>query len=129
MMCEKRRKLPDERQSITHRFSVSGHKGYLNVGMYDDGLPGEVFIVMAKTGSTLSGLLDCFSIAVSIGLQHGVPMETFARKFVGQRFEPKGFATHEEIAEASSIIDYIFRWLCWKFEIDLEEAADADPTS
>ena len=115
-----RRKLPDERQSITHRFSVSGHKGYINVGMYEDGTPGEVFIVMAKTGSTVSGLMDCLSIAVSIGLQHGVPLETFARKFIGQRFEPQGFTTNPAINEASSIMDYLFRWLAAKFNITLD---------
>lgn len=116
-----RRRLPDERTGITHRFSVSGHKGYINVGMYEDGAPGEVFIVMAKTGSTISGLMDCFSIAISMGLQYGVPLEAFARKFVGQRFEPQGFTTNSEIKEATSVMDYIFQWLAAKFDIDLDE--------
>jgi len=115
-----RRRLPDERPSITHRFCVSGHKGYINVGMYEDGAPGEVFIVMAKTGSTISGLMDCFSIAISMGLQYGVPLEAFARKFVGQRFDPRGFTTNPEIKEATSIMDYIFQWLAAKFDIDLD---------
>ena len=120
MMCGHSRKLPDERASITHRFCIAGHKGYVNVGMYEDGSPGEIFIVMAKTGSTVSGLVDCFSIAISMGLQHGVPLKVFARKFVGQRFEPLGFTTNQDIHEATSIMDYIFRWLSAKFEIDLD---------
>jgi ribonucleoside-diphosphate reductase alpha chain len=111
----KRRRLPDERQSITHKFSVGGHDGYLTVGMYEDGTPGEIFIVMAKAGSTLNGVMDSFATAVSLGLQHGVPLRLFVNKFSHIRFEPHGFTKNPDIPIAKSIIDYLFRWLGIKF--------------
>jgi ribonucleoside-diphosphate reductase alpha chain len=111
----KRHRLPDERRSITHKFSVGGHDGYLTVGMYEDGRPGEIFIVMAKAGSTLSGVMDSFATAVSLGLQHGVPLELFVNKFAHVRFEPHGFTKNPDIPIAKSIIDYLFRWLGIKF--------------
>jgi ribonucleoside-diphosphate reductase alpha chain len=110
-----RRKLPSERKSITHKFSVGGHEGYLTVGMYDDGAPGEIFIKMAKEGSTLSGIMDGFALAVSISLQYGVPMRALVDKFVNARFEPSGFTGNPEIPYAKSIVDYIGRWLGGKF--------------
>ena len=111
----RRRRLPDERKSVTHKFSVAGHDGYLTVGMYEDGTPGEIFIVMAKAGSTLSGVMDSFATAVSLGLQHGVPLQLFVNKFSHVRFEPHGFTKNPDIPIAKSIVDYIFRWLGIKF--------------
>jgi ribonucleoside-diphosphate reductase alpha chain len=110
-----RRKLPNERNSITHKFSVGGHEGYLTVGKYDDGTPGEIFIKMAKEGSTLSGIMDGFALSVSIALQYGVPLRAMIDKFVNARFEPSGFTGNKEIPYAKSIIDYIGRWLGGKF--------------
>ncbi len=110
-----RRKLPDERQSITHKFSVAGHEGYITVGLFEDGLPGELFITMAKEGSTISGLMDSFATAVSYGLQYGVPLKFFVDKFSHVRFEPSGYTGHPQIPYAKSIMDYIFRWLALKF--------------
>jgi ribonucleoside-diphosphate reductase alpha chain len=111
----RRKRLPDERKSITHKFSVGGHDGYLTVGMYEDGVPGEIFIVMAKAGSTLNGVMDSFATAVSLGLQHGVPLKLFVNKFSHIRFEPHGFTKNPDIPIAKSIVDYIFRWLGVKF--------------
>jgi ribonucleoside-diphosphate reductase alpha chain len=111
----RRRRLPDERKSITHKFSVQGHDGYITVGMYDDGTPGEIFIVMAKAGSTLNGVMDSFATAVSLGLQHGVPLQLFVNKFSHIRFEPHGFTKNSDIPIAKSIVDYLFRWLGIKF--------------
>ncbi|KAA0229710.1 vitamin B12-dependent ribonucleotide reductase [candidate division KSB1 bacterium] len=110
-----RRRLPDERQSITHKFSIAGHEGYLTVGMYEDGTPGEIFVVMAKEGSVVSGLMDSFATMVSLALQYGVPLHVLVRKFQHARFEPSGFTTNREIPIAKSITDYIFRWLALKF--------------
>ena len=110
-----RRKLPDERHSITHKFSIAGHEGYITVGMYEDGKPGEIFIVMAKEGSTISGLMDAFATSISMALQYGVPLEALVEKFAHMRFEPSGFTTNPEIPIAKSITDYIFRWLASKF--------------
>jgi ribonucleoside-diphosphate reductase alpha chain len=110
-----RRKLSDERRSLTHKFSVAGHDGYIHVGMYDDGSPGELFIRMAKEGSTISGLMDAFATAVSLALQHGVPLKLLIDKFTHTRFEPSGWTGNPEIPRASSIMDYIFRWLQAKF--------------
>ncbi|GIU75026.1 MAG: vitamin B12-dependent ribonucleotide reductase [Bryobacteraceae bacterium] len=110
-----RRKLPDERQSITHKFSIAGHEGYITVGLYEDGQPGELFITMAKEGSTISGLMDSFATAVSYGLQYGVPLKFFVDKFSHVRFEPSGFTNNPQIPYAKSIMDYIFRWLALKF--------------
>ncbi len=110
-----RRKLPDERNSITHKFSIAGHEGYLTVGMYEDGTPGELFCVMAKMGSTVSGLMDGFATSISLALQYGVPLKVLVDKFSHTRFEPSGFTGNENIRIAKSITDYIFRWLEMKF--------------
>lgn len=110
-----RRRLPDERQAITHKFSVGGHEGYVTVGMYEDGTPGELFLTMSKEGSTISGMMDGFATAVSLALQHGVPLEIFVNKFAHTRFEPSGFTNNPDIRMAKSILDYIFRWLALKF--------------
>ncbi len=110
-----RRKLPDERRAVTHKFSVNGHEGYITVGQYEDGMPGEIFLVMAKEGSTISGLMDAFATSVSIALQYGVPLQTLVDKFTHTRFEPSGFTNNPEIPIAKSIMDYIFRWLASKF--------------
>ncbi len=110
-----RRKLPDERKSITHKFSIGGHEGYITVGMYDDGAPGEIFITMAKEGSTISGLMDAFATAVSFNLQYGVPLKFLVDKFAHVRFEPSGWTGNQQIPYAKSIMDYIFRWLGAKF--------------
>ena len=110
-----RRRLPDERQSITHKFSVGGHEGYITVGKYDDGTPGEIFILMAKQGSTISGLMDAVATGTSIALQYGVPLATLVKKFSHTRFEPAGFTGNPEVPIAKSVIDYIFRWLGTKF--------------
>lgn len=110
-----RRKLPNERQSITHKFSIGGHEGYITVGMFDDGTPGEIFLVMAKEGSTISGLMDSFATAISLALQYGVPIKALIDKFSHVRFEPSGFTGNPEIPLAKSVMDYIFRWLALKF--------------
>jgi ribonucleoside-diphosphate reductase alpha chain len=110
-----RRKLPDERRSITHKFDIAGHEGYIIAGMYDDGQPGEIFITMSKEGSTISGLMDSFATAISIALQYGVPLRGLVDKFSHMRFEPSGFTKNPDIPMAKSIMDYIFRWLASKF--------------
>jgi ribonucleoside-diphosphate reductase alpha chain len=110
-----RRKLPDERHSITHKFSVGGHEGYITVGLYPDGKPGEIFITMSKEGSVVSGLMDSFATAISLALQYGVPLETLVNKFAHMRFEPSGVTNNPQIRFAKSIMDYIFRWLALKF--------------
>ncbi len=110
-----RRKLPDERKALTHKFSIGGHEGYITVGMYDDGLPGEIFITMAKEGSTISGLMDAFATAVSFNLQYGVPLKFLVDKFAHVRFEPSGWTGNQQIPYAKSIMDYIFRWLGARF--------------
>jgi ribonucleoside-diphosphate reductase alpha chain len=110
-----RRRLPDERNAITHKFSIGGHEGYMTVGMYDDGTPGEVFITMAKEGSVVSGLMDSFATAISMSLQYGVPLKVLCEKFSHTRFEPSGFTGNPDIPIAKSITDYIFRWLALKF--------------
>src|SRR5437762_2842817 len=110
-----RKRLPDERLSVTHKFSVAGHDGYITVGLYEDGQPGEIFIRMAKEGSTVSGLMDSFATAISIALQHGVPLKVLCEKFAHTRFEPSGWSKTPEIGFAKSIMDYIFRWLHLRF--------------
>ncbi|MCU1256738.1 MAG: Ribonucleoside-diphosphate reductase, partial [Candidatus Angelobacter sp.] len=110
-----RHRLPSERASITHKFALAGHEGYITVGLYKDGTPGELFIRMAKEGSTVSGLMDSFATAVSLALQHGVPMKLLCDKFSHTRFEPSGFTGNPEIPIAKSIMDYIFRWLELRF--------------
>jgi ribonucleoside-diphosphate reductase alpha chain len=110
-----RRKLPDERRSITHKFDIAGHEGYITAGMYEDGQPGEIFITMSKEGSTISGLMDSFATAISMALQYGVPLRVLVDKFSHMRFEPSGFTKNPDIPIAKSIMDYIFRWLASKF--------------
>jgi ribonucleoside-diphosphate reductase alpha chain len=110
-----RRRLPDERRALTHKFSIGGHEGYLTVGMYEDGKPGELFCVMAKEGSVVSGLMDSFATAISLSLQYGVPLHVLVDKFSHTRFEPSGFTGNPQIPIAKSITDYIFRWLATKF--------------
>ena len=107
----RRRKMPETRHSLTHKFDIAGHEGYLTVGLYEDGKPGELFITMAKEGSTIGGLMDSFGTAVSMGLQYGVPMRVLVNKFIHSRFEPSGFTQNEDIRYAKSLVDYIFRWL------------------
>ncbi len=124
---ESRRKLPDTRESITHKFKIENHKGYITVGLYEDGMPGEIFIVMAKEGSTISGLLDAFATAVSIALQYGAPLTVLADKFVYSRYEPSGYTKNPDIPLAQSIGDYIFRWLIIKFGTE-EEKENLLPT-
>jgi ribonucleoside-diphosphate reductase alpha chain len=134
----RRRKLPVERKSITHKFKIGGHEGYLTVGMYEDGAPGEIFIKMAKEGSTLSGIMDGFALSVSIALQYGVPLKALVDKFANTRFEPSGFTGNPEIPHARSILDYIGRWLAAKFiapdyfaasDIQEEPGLDAAPVA
>jgi ribonucleoside-diphosphate reductase alpha chain len=110
-----REKMPYERASVTHKFSVSGHEGYITVGMYDDGRPGEVFIKMAKEGSTLSGVMDGLALTISLGLQYGVPLKVFVDKLLNTRFEPSGITANPNIRFVSSVLDYIARWLGGRF--------------
>jgi ribonucleoside-diphosphate reductase alpha chain len=110
-----RHKMPDERLSVTHKFEVGGHEGYITVGLYKDGSPGEIFIRMAKEGSTVAGLMDSFATAISLALQHGVPLKVLCEKFEHTRFEPSGWSKNPEIGFAKSIMDYIFRWLRLRF--------------
>jgi ribonucleoside-diphosphate reductase alpha chain len=110
-----RHRLQEERASITHKFKVGDHEGYITVGLYPNGEPGELFIKMAKEGSTVSGLMDSFALAVSIALQHGVPLKLFCEKFAHTRFEPSGWTSNPDIGYAKSIMDYIFRWLQVRF--------------
>jgi ribonucleoside-diphosphate reductase alpha chain len=117
-----RHRLPDERLSITHKFKVGGHEGYLTVGLYKDGMPGELFITMAKEGSTVSGLMDSFACATSIALQHGVPLKLLCEKFAHTRFEPSGWSNNPDIGYAKSIMDYIFRWLQLRFLTGQQQA-------
>jgi len=120
-----RRKLPDERLSITHKFSIAGHEGYITVGMYEDGTPGEIFLTMSKEGSTISGLMDSFATAISLALQYGVPLQTLVDKFSHSRFEPSGVTNNPDVRFAKSIMDYIFRWLGVKF---LNKTPQAEPS-
>ncbi|MDQ6774148.1 MAG: vitamin B12-dependent ribonucleotide reductase [Candidatus Dormibacteraeota bacterium] len=115
-----RRRLPDERPALTHKFDVAGHEGYITVGLYEDGTPGEIFLTMAKEGSTISGLMDAFATQTSLALQYGVPLRVMVNKFSHMRFEPNGFTRSPEIPIAKSIIDYIFRWLASRF-MDAED--------
>ncbi|HEY0252135.1 MAG TPA: vitamin B12-dependent ribonucleotide reductase, partial [Kofleriaceae bacterium] len=110
-----RYKLPDERASFTHKFSIGGHEGYITVGLYQDGCPGEIFVRMAKEGSVIAGLMDSFATSISLALQHGVPLAVLIEKFKGTRFEPSGFTGNQEIPIATSIMDYLFRWLNIRF--------------
>ena len=110
-----RRRLPAERSAVTHKFDIAGHEGYITVGLYPDGQPGEIFLKMAKEGSTVSGLMDTFATTVSVALQYGVPLRDLVNKFAHVRFEPSGFTGNQEIPIAKSIVDYIFRWLGSRF--------------
>src|SRR5687767_5787242 len=110
-----RRKLPDERPSITHKFDIQGHEGYITVGLFEDGTPGEIFLTMAKEGSTISGFADAFAQAISYALQYGVPLQVLVDKFSHARFEPSGMTKNPQVRFAKSIVDYIFRWLATKF--------------
>ena len=111
----RRRRLPDERNAITHKFDIAGHEGYITVGLYEDGTPGEIFIVMAKEGSTISGFADAFAQAISYALQYGVPLQDLVDKFSHVRFEPSGMTKNPDVRFAKSIVDYIFRWMASKF--------------
>jgi ribonucleoside-diphosphate reductase alpha chain len=110
-----RHRLPEERASVTHKFSIAGHEGYITVGLYPTGQPGEIFIKMAKEGSTVSGLMDAFATSISLALQHGVPLKVLCEKFAHTRFEPSGWTGNEQIGYAKSLMDYIFRWLQLRF--------------
>ena len=110
-----RRRLPNERKSITHKFRIADAKGYITVGLYEDGKPGELFINISKEGTSISGTMNCFATMVSIALQHGVPMQDLIKKFSNVAFEPAGMTENPEIPMASSVIDYIFKWLGRKF--------------
>ncbi len=110
-----RRRLPDTRQSVTHKFCIEGHEGYITVGCYDDGLPGEIFVTMAKEGSAISGMMDAFATSISLTLQYGVPLKDLVNKFSHMRFEPAGRTENREIPVAQSVVDYIFRWLASRF--------------
>jgi len=122
-----RYKLPDERSSFTHKFSIGGHEGYVTVGMYEDGSPGEIFVRMAKEGSVIAGLMDSFATSISLALQHGVPLHVLIEKFKGTRFEPSGFTGNQEIPIATSIMDYLFRWLALRFPADGAPLFERDP--
>src|SRR6185295_4425765 len=110
-----RRRLPNDRQALCHKFDVAGHEGYLHVGFFEDGTPGEIFIKMAKEGSTISGLMDTIGVLTSMALQFGVPLEVLVQKFSHVRFEPSGFTKNPDIPMAKSLIDYIFRFLGARF--------------
>lgn len=110
-----RQRLPQTRQSVTHRFDIDQLKGYITVGLYPDGRPGEVFIKIAKHGSTMSGLVDTIAVLTSLALQYGVTVESLARKFEFTRFEPSGWTQHPDLRQAKSLVDYVFRWLGLEF--------------
>ena len=118
----RRARLPHTRQSLTHKFDIQGHEGYVTVGFYPDGRPGEVFITMAKEGSTIGGLMDVLGTSISMGLQYGVPLDVFVNKFAHSRFEPAGFTKNPDIPIAKSVTDYIFRWLGMEFIPGYREA-------
>jgi ribonucleoside-diphosphate reductase alpha chain len=117
-----RRRLPDTRKAVTHKFDVAGHEGYITAGLYDDGMPGEVFITISKEGSTIAGLMDAIATLVSVSLQYGVPVDSLVRKFEHVRFEPSGMTRNPEIPMAKSLVDYIFRWLAMEFVAGYRQA-------
>ena len=117
-----RHRMPDTRMSLTHKFEIAGHEGYITVGLYEDGQPGELFIHMSKEGSTIGGLMDTVATLTSIALQYGVPLESLVKKFAYQRFEPSGFTKNPDIRNATSITDYVFRWLGCQFIKGYKEA-------
>ena len=114
--------MPDTRMSLTHRFEIAGHEGYITVGLFEDGMPGELFVTMSKEGSTIGGLMDTVGTLTSIALQYGVPLESLVKKFAYQRFEPSGFTKNPDIRSATSITDYVFRWLGCQFIKGYKEA-------
>src|SRR6185437_11944729 len=117
-----RRRLSDTRTALTHKFDIAGHEGYLTVGLFENGMPGQLFITMAKEGSTIGGLMDGIGTLTSLALQYGVPLEALVKKFAHQRFEPSGFTKNPDIRNASSIIDYVFRWMAMQFISGYREA-------
>src|SRR5205814_860909 len=117
-----RHKMPDTRMSLTHRFEIAGHEGYITVGLFEDGMPGELFVTMSKEGSTIGGLMDTVGTLTSIALQYGVPLESLVKKFAYQRFEPSGFTKNPDVRNATSIADYVFRWLGCQFIKGYKEA-------
>ena len=117
-----RRRMPETRLAINHKFEIAGHKGYLTVGLFEDGQPGELFIQMNKEGSTIGGLMDTVATLTTISLQYGVPLESLVKKFAYQRFEPSGFTKNPDIRNATSITDYVFRWLGCQFIKGYKEA-------
>ena len=117
-----RRRLPETRDAFTHKFDIAGHEGYLTVGLFEDGRPGELFVTMAKEGSTIGGLMDSVGALTSMALQYGVPLEALVKKFAHQRFEPSGFTKNPDIRSASSITDYVFRWMAIQFIPGYREA-------
>jgi len=117
-----RRRLTDTRSALTHKFDIAGHEGYLTVGLFEDGKPGELFITMAKEGSTIGGLMDAIGTLTSMAMQYGVPLEALVKKFAHQRFEPSGFTKNQELGRASSITDYVFRWMAFQFVPGYREA-------
>ena len=123
-----RRRLPDTRTAVTHKFDIAGHEGYLTVGLFDDSQPGELFITMSKEGSTIGGLMDSIGTLTSMALQYGVPLEALVKKFAHQRFEPSGFTKNAEIRNASSITDYVFRWLAFQFIAGYRESVSTART-
>ena len=125
-----RKRLPDERPSVTHKFSIAGHEGYLHIGLYPETrMPGEIFVTMAKQGSTISGLMDAFATSISLALQYGVPLADLCAKFSHMRFEPSGFTNNRSIPVAKSLMDYIFRYLSIKFLEAPDAPAPAVPDS
>src|SRR5206468_8491726 len=122
VVARPRRRLNDTRASLTHKFTIEGHEGYITVGLFDDNTPGEIFVTMAKEGSTLSGMMDAFATSISLSLQYGVPLAHLVEKFAHMRFEPSGWTGNPEIGMAKSIVDYVFRWIGIKFLSEEEKA-------
>jgi ribonucleoside-diphosphate reductase alpha chain len=129
LLGPRRERLPDTRQSLTHKFNISGHEGYITVGLYPDGRVGELFITMAKEGSTIGGLMDCFGTAISMSLQYGVPLRVYVEKFSHTRFEPMGHTKNPDVPIAKSLVDYIFRWLGRTFlpDVSVPVPSSKDP--
>jgi len=115
VVARPRRRLADTRASLTHKFTIEGHEGYITVGLFEDNTPGELFVTMAKEGSTLSGMMDAFATSISLSLQYGVPLAHLVEKFAHMRFEPSGWTGNSELGFAKSIVDYVFRWLGYRF--------------
>ena len=122
----RRKRLPEDRQSITHKFSIVGHEGYVTIGQYEDGAPGEMFIRMSKAGSVISGLMDGFALSISMALQYGVPLEVLVDKYTHTRFEPSGFTTNKNIPMTTSILDYIFRWMAARYLVDENQTPEIE---